>query len=66
MFYELVILACLADRPNSDATCRVLYSPIGTEEYCQEQMAHARASLSEEGYRVFAVCAPTQVKEARR
>ena len=66
MMYELVLLACLADRPNSEESCRVLYAPLGTEAYCNEQKVLAGASLRGEGYRVFAVCAPTQVQEARR
>ena len=66
MLYELALLACLADRPNSAETCRALYAPLGNEAYCNEQKELAMAALRAEGCRVFAVCAPTQVKEVRR
>lgn len=61
MMYELVLLACLASQPNSEKTCRALYSPsFESALFCEEQREQAMLSLREEGYRVYSFCVPVR------
>jgi hypothetical protein len=68
MLYTLVVYACLAGAQMGDPDkCRSIEMDPARQDVCQAMLRLATASLEEDDYVVFGLCAPTARKmEARR